>query len=829
MRKLTAFIVVSAVLSCLFLSGLILSIIEPFNPEIAVNPWPYGKEGAFTITCDDISTGYPLEYFTDFVTLLEDYGLKATFFVIPYHGEWDLLTESPAFMEALHEAEERGHEIALHGYAHYENEFACSSQDQEILLVKSLEIMHRAGFTVKGFRAPCLQETKDTPLLLEKYGFEYDTSYFGESGEIVAGSIYQMPSGHEYTWYIPEGEVTDSVQLAREEFLKNYVEGSVFSFVTHMKAVNEGEGMKVLDQLFSFVKTLDVWNGTLLELVQWERAQAAVTWDQQRTISGGEILFYDIPEGLTIEIVLPDSYRMEDTTPGVLVIPLQNKDTFRIIFEKPFQSVTLNFTRLYGPRTPELVQEVAIVSDLPDIPSGAPADLVESLGAWEIPYCIMPVESLLEDEKLGRSSTLLLDTLFLHRSLTEREIIHLFSLPGRTIILSRCGNHPIHEAFLERGREEELEYIAHPLPCGKIKQGKRDFVYYDVRVLSGMSTCVIIDQLREDSPAGLHQNLLIRTLFSLSRIPIRTPFLSLEIDDCGMYDIQNERGISFIADIHAYENSLDLANKYGLKPLYGFTTSYFKQNIQIGSIFSLLKKFDVQIANHGFHHCLNHDDPDVMREEISRANGDIQSLWGEPPRIILVPCDKMHQRSMKEAIRGTPIQYVGSRDNGYEFGICEDVLYYERTPLHLYSSSVDDAPPFRRLFLFSQPLLPSFYAITHIFNFIGKGSAYHHIEDAVVYLTGMGYLCADSETMAEEDIFWQHVDMHTSLEGDTLVVELTGLEDLPRVPYEVHFCAYGSPSVEVNSEEYSVDVRVQYHGLIAYVTLTVRPETPHNR
>jgi predicted deacetylase len=828
MRKLTAFIVVSAVLSCFFLSGLILYITRPFDPEITVYPWPYGKEGVFTITCDDISTGYPLEYFTDIVALLEDHGLKATFFVIPYHGEWDLLTDSPEFLEALHDAEEHGHEIALHGYAHYENEFLCSPEEQETLLVKGLEIMYKAGFSVKGFRAPCLQETRDTPTILEKYGFLYDTSYFGESGEIRAGSIFQMPSGHEYTWYISEEETADSVLLAQGEFLKNYAQGSVFSFVTHMKAVNEGGGMEVLDQLFSFISTFDVWNGTLLELVQWEKARGAVTWDQQKTISGGEILFSNIPEGLTMEIVLPDSFHMEDIPPGIRVIPLQDMDTYRIIFEEAFQSVTLGFTRLHGSRTPELVQEVAIISDAPDIAGGSPADLIESLEAWEIPYRIIPVDSLLEEEKLGKSSTLFLDTLFLHRSLTEEEIIHLFSLEGRIIVLSRLEFSPIHEAFLEKREEEELEYIARPLVCGKIKQGKRDFVYFDVRVVSGVSTCVIIDQLREDSPAGLYQNLLIRALFSLSRIPTRTPFLSLEIDDCGMYDTQNDQGASFTADIHAYENSMDLAGKHGLKPLYGFTTSYFEHNPQIESIFSLLKKSGVQIANHGFHHCLNYDDPDGMREEISRANEDIQSLWGQPPRIILVPCDKMHQDSMKEAIRGTPIQYVGSTDNGYEFGVCEGVLFYERTSLQLCSSSVDDAPPFRRLFLYSQPLLPSFYAITHIFNFIDKGSAYHYIEDAVFYLTDIGYWCSDTETMTDEDVFWYHVDMHTHTRGNTVVVELDGIENLPQFPHTVHISVYGSPLVEVHSEGFSIELQVQNDGLITYVTLIVQPEMlPH--
>jgi predicted deacetylase len=830
MRKLTACIVVSAVLSCFFISGLILYVGRSFDPQITVCPWPYGKEGALTVTCDDISTGYPLEYFTDIRELLDSHGLKATFFVIPYHGEWDLLTESLEFVDALHAAEESGHEIALHGYAHYENEFVCSPQEQETLLIKALDIMYQAGFSVKGFRAPCLQETAETPAILETHGFVYDTSYFGESGKINADTLYSMPSGHEYTWYISEEEVPESVRLVESEFLEKFVKGLPFSFVMHMKAVNEGGGMEVLDQLFTFISSFDVWNGTLLELVQWEKARKAVEWDTKKTLSGGEICFSSIPQGLAVDMVIPDSYFLEDTPPGVQVVSQQEKGHYRIFFEETFSQVILTCGLWFSSRTPELVREVAILSDSSDNPSDAQTDLMELLEAWEVPYRVIPVDSLLQEELLGKSSTLLLHDQFLHRPPSEKEMLQLFSLENRTIIFSGLDISPVHDVFLEKKREEEMEYITQPIACGKVAEGYRSCVYYDLKVVSGLSTYVLIDQLREDSPCGLYENLLIRTLHSLSRIPTRTPFLSLEIDDCGMNEIRDSQGKLHDVDIDAYENSLHLAQKYEIVPLYGFTTYYFLDNVQIESIFSLLKQSDVQVANHGFHHCLNFMDSHILREQILQANEDIQSLWGQAPRIILVPCHEMNQDAMKNAIRKTCIQYVGSLDMGYDFGSHEGVYYYERTSLQLYSNSIHDTPPFGPLFLYSHSLLPSFYAVTHVFNFIEKGAAYRYIDDAVRYLTHIGYQCSDTETLAHEDVFWSQFDMYSSIQGERMIVELKGGENLPKTAYTVHLRVYGSPSIEIYCNGYPLEPHIHSTDPRTYVTLLVPPEMlPHTQ
>ena len=347
MKRLIALIVAALLLTSIAAAH----FYRTFNPQIDIHQWPYKKKMVFVITCDDISSGYPHEYFEEILDTFEKYGVKCTFFVIPYHGEWDLLTESPSFVTMLHTAEEKGHEIALHGYAHYTDEFVCSPDNQAQLLEKALAIMEDAGFEVKGFRAPCLKTTEETPEILKKYNFVYDSSTFGESGDVVyEGSLPEIPSGYEYTWYITEDELPEKLVQAKNDFLAQYKKGSVFSIVTHMKAVNEGSGIHFLEDFLSFVREEDVWNFTLLELVEWNQQQQEVKWESEKTLTGGDITFQNIPQGLAVAVRLPHYYSLKDVPPGVEVTTHADSDTqiFELVFLEDFVYITLSFGLTYA-------------------------------------------------------------------------------------------------------------------------------------------------------------------------------------------------------------------------------------------------------------------------------------------------------------------------------------------------------------------------------------------------------------------------------------------------------------------------------------------------
>jgi predicted deacetylase len=363
MKKVYAFAVV-----CILLTGIAAAHFHrTFNPHVTVYKWPHKKTIAFTVTCDDISAGYPLEYFEEIQSLFETYGVRGTFFVIPYHGEWDLLTDSPQFVEALQKAEARGHEIGLHGYAHYEDEFVCSADEQRQLLKKAVPIMQKTGVTVKGFRAPCLKATDDTLEVLEEFDFLYDSSTFGESGESsFEGALPEIPSGYEYTWYIRAEELPQKINEAKQDFLEKYAEGTVFSLVTHIKAVNEGEGIHFLTDFLSYVRTKDVWNATLIELVEWEKSVQNVTWESRKTLTGGDIIFHNIPAGMVAEIRVPLRYKVKDLPQRTVITTdaIGNERIIELTCEKPFDEITIPFVITYTSPAHHVEDEVLVLTAL---------------------------------------------------------------------------------------------------------------------------------------------------------------------------------------------------------------------------------------------------------------------------------------------------------------------------------------------------------------------------------------------------------------------------------------------------------------------------------
>jgi predicted deacetylase len=436
MKKLYALLLAAVLLASIATTH----FYRTFDPHVHIHKWPYKKKMAFTVSCDDVSAGYPHHYLDEIEDTLDKYGVRATFFVIPYHGQWDLLTDYPSFVDALHKAEEKGHEIALHGYAHYEDEFVCSPEEQIQALESALSIMEEAGFTVKGFRAPCFKATSQTAGILKEYNFVYDSSTFGESGDVsLEGVLPEIPSGYEYSWYITGEELPKMLDQAKMDFETQYSQESIFSLVTHMKAVNEGEGIPFLEDFLLYVIEKEVWNFTLEELVEWTLKFQEVTWESKKTITGGEITFEHIPQGLSAEIDLPLHYRLKDIPQGVEVITKRENETQKVelVFHHYFEEVTVSFVLSYENQVNNEVLILRNPSDLnSDLNSIADLNsLTKSLNSWEINYRIADTDYITSD-LLAHSFTILIDRNFLKQSLSLKENLVLSSLKNRVIIFS---------------------------------------------------------------------------------------------------------------------------------------------------------------------------------------------------------------------------------------------------------------------------------------------------------------------------------------------------------------------------------------------------------
>ena len=101
--------------------------------------------------------------------LLNKYEIKGIFFTT-----CDCIEKYPEIFRRL---AKQGHEIALHGYRHVRfDELSREEKTEQIKKAKTC-FKKYLGFEPKSFRAPQHSIDKETLDILEKEGFEYDSSY----------------------------------------------------------------------------------------------------------------------------------------------------------------------------------------------------------------------------------------------------------------------------------------------------------------------------------------------------------------------------------------------------------------------------------------------------------------------------------------------------------------------------------------------------------------------------------------------------------------------------------------------------------------------------
>ena len=71
-----------------------------------------------------------------------------------------------------------GHEIAHHGYVH-ENPTLMALEEETKVMEMGLESLARIGAKPRGYRSPYWDFSPNTLNVLERYGFEYDSSLMG--------------------------------------------------------------------------------------------------------------------------------------------------------------------------------------------------------------------------------------------------------------------------------------------------------------------------------------------------------------------------------------------------------------------------------------------------------------------------------------------------------------------------------------------------------------------------------------------------------------------------------------------------------------------------
>ena len=164
-----------------------------WSPELLTKYLPEEKEDLI------IESLYPL------LDLLDKYNTSATFFVLGMVAE-----KYPGIVEEIYE---KGHEIASHAYSH-KTLYDLGKEGFEEEIKKSVKLLSK--YNPIGFRAPSFSidnNTKWALEILEKYGFNYDSSIFPIKtmlyGVLDAPLNIYKPSGDDVARHDPNGKIIE--------------------------------------------------------------------------------------------------------------------------------------------------------------------------------------------------------------------------------------------------------------------------------------------------------------------------------------------------------------------------------------------------------------------------------------------------------------------------------------------------------------------------------------------------------------------------------------------------------------------------------------------
>ena len=181
------------------------------------------------------------------------------------------------------------HEIGVHGWVHESLTSVSGPEEEQRLLTQSIEFLTRAlGKRPVGYRAPSWIWTPDTPSLVAKAGFLYDSSLMAmdQPYEVLANGkatgLIELPISwivDDFPYYGENGDGSlpspDAVfQIYKAEFDTAYREKTLFILTNHPHISGHGSRVEQLDKLITYIKSKPgVWFGTLEEIAKYLKEQ----------------------------------------------------------------------------------------------------------------------------------------------------------------------------------------------------------------------------------------------------------------------------------------------------------------------------------------------------------------------------------------------------------------------------------------------------------------------------------------------------------------------------------------------------------------------------
>lgn len=215
--------------------------------------------------------------------LFDKYDIKTTW-CIPGHT-------ADTFPTICKQIVQNGHEVAHHGYVH-ENPTTKSYEEENKVIEMGLESLRKIGVTPRGYRSPYWDFSPNTLNILEKHGFEYDSSlmandlhpYYPRPVEVNSdkanvlkeeSNVLELP----VSWYLddfPAAEYINGKQEGMnsvEDIYKRWVsifdyacenkEGACFILTIHPQTSGRAHMIQMLEKLISYMKSKGAWFTTL--------------------------------------------------------------------------------------------------------------------------------------------------------------------------------------------------------------------------------------------------------------------------------------------------------------------------------------------------------------------------------------------------------------------------------------------------------------------------------------------------------------------------------------------------------------------------------------
>ena len=187
-----------------------------------------------------------------------------------------------------------GHEVGHHGYVH-ENPTPLSLEEETKVMEMGLAALARIGVKPRGYRSPYWDFSPNTLAILEKYGFDYDSSlmandlhpYRPRPVEVHAdrGNVFGPPSKIleiPVSWYLddfpqveymtgrqegmrPSQDIFDRWKAIFDYAVENE-EDACYVLTTHPQTIGRAHTIQMFEELIAHMKDRGAWFATLSEI-----------------------------------------------------------------------------------------------------------------------------------------------------------------------------------------------------------------------------------------------------------------------------------------------------------------------------------------------------------------------------------------------------------------------------------------------------------------------------------------------------------------------------------------------------------------------------------